>query len=127
VRYEEQPHDVELRANRGGLYKPERLANGDETDSERGDVEGALASAPIALDHTYTTPTEHHNPLEPHATIAVWSDDGERLTLYDSNQGPHTIRDTVAAAFSLPPERVRVHRALRRRRLRLQIVCPPHP
>jgi xanthine dehydrogenase YagR molybdenum-binding subunit len=108
VRYEEQPHDVELRANRGGLFKPERLANGDETDSERGDVEGALASAPIALDHTYTTPTEHHNPLEPHATIAVWSDDGERLTLYDSNQGPHTIRDTVAAAFSLPPERVRV-------------------
>ena len=108
VRYEEQPHDVELRANRGGLYKPERLANGDETDSERGDVEGALASAPIALDHTYTTPTEHHNPLEPHATIAVWSDDGERLTLYDSNQGPHTIRDTVAAAFSLSPERVRV-------------------
>ncbi len=108
VRYEEQPHDVELRANRGGLFKPERLANGDETDSERGDVEGALASAPIALDHTYTTPAEHHNPLEPHATIAVWSDDGERLTLYDSNQGPHTIRDTVAAAFSLPPERVRV-------------------
>src|SRR5258706_4009867 len=72
VRYEEQPHDVELRANRGGLYKPERLANGDETDSERGDVEGALASAPIALDHTYMTPAEHHNPLEPHPTIALW-------------------------------------------------------
>jgi xanthine dehydrogenase YagR molybdenum-binding subunit len=110
VRYEEQPHDLELRANRGGLFKPARLANGDETDSERGDVEGALASASIALDHTYTTPTEHHNPLEPHATIAEWSDDGdgERLTLYDSNQGPHTVRDTVAAAFSLPPERVHV-------------------
>src|SRR5258708_17092033 len=80
VRYEEQPHDVELRANRGGLYKPERLANGDETDSERGDVDGALASAPIPLDHTYTTPTAHHHPLQPHATHASVSDDGERLT-----------------------------------------------
>ncbi len=108
VRYEEQLHDVALRADRGGLFKPERLANGDEADSERGDVEGALAAAPVALDHTYTTPAEHHNPLEPHATIAVWSDDGESVTLYDSNQGPHTIRDTVAAALRLPPERVRV-------------------
>ncbi len=108
VRYEEQLHDVALRADRGGLFKPERLANGDEADSERGDVEGALAAAPVALDHTYTTPAEHHNPLEPHATIAVWSDDGESVMLYDSNQGPHTIRDTVAAAFRLPPERVRV-------------------
>src|SRR5260370_4569406 len=27
VRYEEQPHDVELRANRRGLFKPERPAH----------------------------------------------------------------------------------------------------
>src|SRR5258705_6873649 len=108
VRYEEQPHDVELRADRGGLYKPERINAGFETDTSSGDVEGALASAPIALDLTYTTPAYHNNPLEPHATIAVWSDDGESVTLYDGNQGAYGIRDTVAAAFGLPPERVRV-------------------
>jgi len=106
VRYEEQPHDVELRADRGDLSTPERLSNGDETDTESGDVETALASSPISLDHTYTTPAEHNNPLEPHATIAIWSDEG--VTLYDANQGAHSIRDTVASAFSLPPERVRV-------------------
>jgi xanthine dehydrogenase YagR molybdenum-binding subunit len=32
VRYEEQPHDVELRADRGDLSPPERLINGDESD-----------------------------------------------------------------------------------------------
>src|SRR5260370_1440772 len=42
----------------------------------------------------------------PHTTVAVWNEDS--LTLYDANQGPHPIRDTVATAFKLPPERVRV-------------------
>lgn len=54
----------------------------------------------------YTTPAEHNNPLEPHATLAVWSDGS--VTLYDSNQGADWIRDDVARAFSLPTERVRV-------------------
>ncbi len=106
VRYEEQPHDVELRADRGDLYTPERLLTGDETDTESGDVEAALSSAAVSLDHTYTTPAEHNNPLEPHATTAIWSD--EEVTLYDANQGAHSIRDAVATAFRLPPERVRV-------------------
>jgi xanthine dehydrogenase YagR molybdenum-binding subunit len=106
VHYEEQPHDVELRADRGDLSTPERLSNGDETDTKSGDVEAALASSPISLDHTYTTPTEHNNPLEPHATLAVWGDDS--VTLYDANQGADWIRDDVARAFKLPPERVRV-------------------
>jgi xanthine dehydrogenase YagR molybdenum-binding subunit len=106
VRYEEQPHDVELRADRSDLYAPQRLLTGDEPDTESGDVEAALASAAVSLDHTYTTPAEHNNPLEPHATTAIWSDEG--VTLYDANQGSHAIRDAVAAAFSLPPERVRV-------------------
>src|SRR5258706_14397106 len=77
-----------------------------EADTAQGDVEAALASAAVSLDHTYTTPAEHNNPLEPHATIAIWSDEG--VTLYDSNQGAHFTRDTVATAFRLPPERVRV-------------------
>jgi xanthine dehydrogenase YagR molybdenum-binding subunit len=108
VRYEEQPHDVELRADRNDLYKPQSIGGFLQTDTFAGDVEAGLGSAPVSLDHTYTTPAEHHNPLEPHATIAIWDDDGRSVTLYDSNQGPHTIHDTISAAFGLPPERVRV-------------------
>jgi xanthine dehydrogenase YagR molybdenum-binding subunit len=106
VRYEEQPHDVELRADRSDLYKPEKINPDYETDTTQGDVEAALASSPISLDHTYTTPAEHHNPLEPHATLAAWSDDS--VTLYDANQGSDWIRDAVVRAFRLPIERVRV-------------------
>src|SRR5216684_3643671 len=106
VRYEEQPHDVELRADRADLYKPEKVGPLYETDTVSGDVEAALTQAAVSLDHTYTTPAEHNNPLEPHSTTAIWSDEG--VTVYDSNQGAHSIRDAVATAFRLPPERVRV-------------------
>ncbi|MEA2663935.1 MAG: xanthine dehydrogenase YagR molybdenum-binding subunit [Candidatus Eremiobacteraeota bacterium] len=106
VEYEERPHDVVLRADHPGLYAPEKVNAGFETDTEEGDVEGALASAAFSVDHTYTTPHYHNNPLEMHATQAAWSDDG--VTLHDSNQGPHGIRDDVAKAFGLQPERVRV-------------------
>ncbi|MEA2689973.1 MAG: xanthine dehydrogenase YagR molybdenum-binding subunit [Candidatus Eremiobacteraeota bacterium] len=106
VRYEEHAHDVELRADRPDLYKPEKVNAGAETDTSEGDVESAFASAAAKIDCTYTTPYEHNNPLEMHSTIAEWNDDG--VTLHDSNQGPHNIRDDVAKAFELAPERVRV-------------------
>ncbi len=106
VRYEEQPHDVELHANRPDLFAPPQLSAGFETDTNQGDVEAAFEAAPIYLSHTYTTPAEHNNPLEPHTTVAVWSDD--EVTLYDSNQGPDWIRDDVARAFQLPPEHVHI-------------------
>src|SRR5579864_1848888 len=50
VRYEEQPHDVELCAERGDLYKPEKVNPSQETDTASGDVEAALAQAAVSLD-----------------------------------------------------------------------------
>ena len=41
-------------------------------DSQRGNVDAAFASAPVKLDQTYVTPSETHNPLELHATTAIW-------------------------------------------------------
>jgi len=81
IRYEEHLHDTELRADRNDLVKPQALVAGMVTDTEHGDVETALSSAPILLDQTYTTPAYHHNAMEPHATIVIWKD--ESLTLYD--------------------------------------------
>ena len=74
--------------------------------SERGDADAAFASAPVKLDQTYVTPTETHNPIELHATIAVW--DGSLLTLYESTQGVMNHRSVVAQMFGLPTENVRV-------------------
>src|SRR5690242_10898311 len=74
--------------------------------SNRGDVEAALASAPVKLDETYVTPAETHNPLELHSTTAMW--DGRMLTLYDSTQGVVNLRGVLAQMFGLNKEDVRV-------------------
>jgi len=104
VVYDEEPHDVALRADSDDLYAPDLLNAGFETDTEEGDVDGALSAAAVKLDETYTTPMEHNNPMEPHTTVGLW-DEGD-LTLYDSTQGVHTVRRTVARVFGL--DRVRV-------------------
>src|SRR5436305_6135098 len=52
VHYEEQPHDVELRTDRSDLYKPEKVNPAYETDTASGDVEAALSTAPVSIDHT---------------------------------------------------------------------------
>lgn len=74
--------------------------------SNRGDVEAALASAPVKLDETYVTPAETHNPLELHSTTAIWN--GQMLTLYDSTQGVVNLRGVLAQMFGLNKEDVRV-------------------
>ncbi len=74
--------------------------------SERGDAAGAFASAPVKLDQTYVTPAETHNPIELHATTAIW--DGSTLTLYESSQGVFNLQGVLAQMFGLPKENVRV-------------------
>jgi xanthine dehydrogenase YagR molybdenum-binding subunit len=106
VSYDEEPHEVELRPDRDDLYAPDQLNAGFETDTEEGDVDGALSSAAVKLDETYTTPMEHNNPMEPHTTIAFW--EGGDLTLYESTQGVHTVRRTISRVFGLDRDRVRV-------------------
>jgi xanthine dehydrogenase YagR molybdenum-binding subunit len=106
VQYAEQPHDVVLSADRNDLYKPDKVNPFYDADTQQGDVEAALALAPIVVDQTYTTPAYHNNPMEPHATIAHW--DGESVTLYHSTQGAHFTQMQVAQVFGLKPEQVRV-------------------
>ena len=75
-------------------------------DSERGDPERALADAPVKIDQTYITPVETHNPMELHATTAVW--DGPQLTLYESTQSVNNSQDVIAQVLGLPTDQVRV-------------------
>jgi xanthine dehydrogenase YagR molybdenum-binding subunit len=110
VEYEQQPHDTELSTDRPDLYRPDTVSPAYAADSVDGDVDAALAAAPVTVDETYSTPMEHNNPMEPHTCVAVWEGPASapQLTLYDSTQGAHNVRQTLAPLFGLPPERVRV-------------------
>jgi xanthine dehydrogenase YagR molybdenum-binding subunit len=74
--------------------------------SERGDAQRAFATAPVKLDQTYVTPAETHNPIELHATTAIW--DGSTLTLYEASQAVFNLRGILGQMLGLPQESVRV-------------------
>jgi xanthine dehydrogenase YagR molybdenum-binding subunit len=106
VDYDERPHDVLLRADHPELYRPEKVNPAFPNVTEHGDPEAALAAADVRIDATYTTPAFHNNPMEPHATVAVWEHGG--LMLYDSTQSASGVARTIAKLFELEPAQVRV-------------------
>ena len=71
-----------------------------------GDFETAFAKAEVKLDATYTTPDHSHAMMEPHATIAAW--EGDKLTLWTSNQMIAWGKGDVAKTLGIPKEKVRL-------------------
>lgn len=74
--------------------------------SSVGNFTGAFASAPVQLDATYSTAHESHSMLEPHASVAAW--DGDRLTVWTSNQMIAWTVSDLAKTLNIPKEKVRV-------------------
>jgi xanthine dehydrogenase YagR molybdenum-binding subunit len=107
VSYDERPHDSAFSADRDDLYTPEKVNPAYPADTFEGDVAAAMAAAEVTVEATYTTAMYHNNPLEAHASTALWDPAGS-LTLWDSTQGVHPARATVAKVLGLPNERVRV-------------------
>lgn len=109
VTYAEQSHDSALSVDRPDLYAPEQVNAGHETDTDEGDVAAAMAAADVTVEQTYSTAMYHNNPLEPHATTALWDPAADvPLTLWDSTQGVHPERATVCGVLGLDEEQVRV-------------------
>jgi xanthine dehydrogenase YagR molybdenum-binding subunit len=77
-------------------------------DTQRGDADSAFAAAPDALklDQTYTTPIETHNPIELHATVAVF--DGSNYTFYETSQAIVNHRLVMAQMLGVSQDQVRV-------------------
>jgi len=79
---------------------------GGPADTATGDFAGAFAAAPVKLDETYSTPDHAHAMMEPYASIAAW--DGDKLTLWTSNQMIDWSRDDMAQTLGLAKNKVRL-------------------
>lgn len=106
VTYDEEKPDLDVTTAPRAPGNAVHPTGPEPKHTTRGDVAAGLAAAEVTVDHTYTTPLENHNPMEPHNTIAVW--EGDRLTVYDSTQGIFNVRNGLAKAFGIPRENVRV-------------------
>lgn len=75
-------------------------------DNNSGDFDAAWASAEVKLDAIYTTPDQSHMAMEPHASMAVW--EGDKVTVWTSNQMVAWCRTDLATTLNLPEENVRI-------------------
>lgn len=71
-----------------------------------GDLEAALTAADGTVEATYTTPVQHHNPIELYFNAAEWHNG--QLTAYIPSQWVTGTRAALATVFKLPVEKVRV-------------------
>ena len=106
VEYAIEKPVTSLESRAGQAYLPKK-SGGEPAATSRGDMSKGLSEAAQKISEVYGTPFEVHNPMEPHATVAVWGENGH-LTLYDSTQGVFSCRDRIASLFSIPPANVHV-------------------
>lgn len=74
-----------------------------------GDATSALSGAQTVVEATYESPTQHHNPLELIATLALWEDG--RLLVHESTQASSLVQGAVAGALQIDPDVVEVRGA----------------
>ena len=74
---------------------------------ERGDLERGLAEADVVVEAEYRTQTVLHNSMETHQAVCEWHGD-DALDVHISTQWIWGVRNDMAEAFDLPPDKVRV-------------------
>ena len=75
-------------------------------DPKVGDFAAAYEAAPVKIDARYSTPTQHHNPIELFATQCVWN--GAQLTVHEPSQNVYGIKNGLAAQLGIEPSQIRV-------------------
>ncbi len=102
VDYVQAKGAFDLAGAKASAIKPEK----GEPDTAVGDFAGAFATAPVQFDQSYTTPDHAHAMMEPHASLAAW--DGDKLTLWTSNQMIDWSVGDLAATLGIAKDKVRL-------------------
>jgi xanthine dehydrogenase YagR molybdenum-binding subunit len=106
VRVEYEPATFNVAPSLSDSLPAESQPGGPKVLSQRGDTDAAFASAPVKVDEVYSTPVETHNPMEMHATVAVWN--GRKYTLYETSQGVMNHQNVMSQVLGEPKENVEV-------------------
>jgi xanthine dehydrogenase YagR molybdenum-binding subunit len=111
VSYDEEPSvtDIYQRRNEAVPVKPPAnpMAAAFAPPPPRGDADGAFAAAKVRHEGEYSTPIEHHNPMELYASTVIWEGNG-KLTVYDKTQGVQNVQRYLCNVFGMKPEDVRI-------------------
>ena len=104
IKYEKSAPKVDFEKEIKSAQQPKA---DDRKPAVKGDFAANFQNAEYKIDALYETPVEHHNPMAPHATLAVWDAD-DKLTIYNESQVVNGVQGAVASVFGLPNQNVRV-------------------
>src|SRR5271154_3383916 len=105
VEYEEQPSAGTF-DSKGAVEQELAEQNKKHDDPKVGDFATAYEAAPVKIDVSYSTPAQHHNPIELFATQCVWN--GAQLTVHEPSQNVYGIKNGLAAQLGIEPSQIRV-------------------
>ena len=103
-RYEIEPAQIGLDAT--ASFVPPAVGPGFPAEVHRGDIEAGLTSASKKIAVSYETPAQYHNPMEPHAIVAVW--DGDVLSIDTPSQGLALAQGRLASLFGISPDNIHI-------------------
>ena len=81
-------------------HKPQR-----GPDPHKGDAASAYDHAEVKFEADYSTPTQHHNPIELFTNTSLW-DEG-KLTVYEPSQFMVGLKSALATQLNVEPAKVR--------------------
>lgn len=74
---------------------------------EKGNVEEGFAAADVIVEREFHTATVHQGYIEPHASVALWNEDG-RLKIWTATQGSFVVRQQVAELLKIPVSQITI-------------------
>lgn len=105
VRYQTQSATGDL-----GFPGAERVRLSDirpaHKDPTLNDAKQQFQLAPVKVDRIYTTPIQHHNPIELFGTTCVW--EGDHLTVYEPTRYIDGMQHGLAAQLGIDAGKIRV-------------------
>ncbi|NJY62794.1 xanthine dehydrogenase family protein molybdopterin-binding subunit [Salinimicrobium sp. CDJ15-81-2] len=107
VEYEVEKHRTSLADNLDDSIKGKGIRAGFTPPKSIGNFKEAYESAGVKLEVEYFHGAEHHNPMEMHASIVFYEEDGN-LTIYDKTQGVLNSRHYVSMVFGVSKKKIRV-------------------
>ena len=122
VEYEVLPHVIDVRAaikpdapllhddlyTEGVEPQPQQPSNiAKRVEFSLGDLDAGFAAADVIIEREFTTQPVHQGYIEPHATVATVSEDGQ-AEVWCSSQGHFTMRTYLCKLLRLEQSKVRV-------------------
>jgi len=102
IEYRVEAHETDLLAAQGDSH-----AAPAELPKPRGNFQAEFAASALTVDAHYSTPVEHHNPMEPHASTVFYKDGGS-LQIHDKTQGPQNCQDYLHKVFGIEKDKIQV-------------------